>query len=281
MGSSFIKYNKYGFWSSDTDIEVWLYLLALEVDKSDDKSEWLLEARENWLFYATSGITGAIDASLDDIIDSEEKRNKITKLSYLALNTLRQYGDTIPLGIINEWGVGGGNNLFTRAPDTTDFIFTGNRFVNILNSENKWAKYLKNEMGECYVKFGNSGFWTTDPELEIWLYLMVTEIEEISPKPTWLSDAKDYWLRTLKSGFLGSMKVALDDIADSPTKRNQILEIAIRARERLLSYGDCIPASFLQAGGVGGGNRVYIDPIPIAWLFNVADQFIELLKSPK
>jgi len=55
MGKSFTKFRGYGFWARDSSLEVWLYLLAREVGKVTDQSDWLGSARQDWHLKATGG----------------------------------------------------------------------------------------------------------------------------------------------------------------------------------------------------------------------------------
>lgn len=134
-------------------------------------------------------------------------------------------------------------------------------------------------MAKSYVTYNNQGFWVSDSELEVWLYLLVYEIDRLSEKPNWLINARQHWLFHATAGFLGCINASLPDIIDTEEKRKIILDLAFKAKQQLLSFDTKIPSAFLTNAGVGGGSRMYDDPVLAAWFIEVGDKFIQLLNS--
>lgn len=132
MGTSYIKYNDRGFWTPDSDIEVWLYLFSLEIDTLPEKPDWLLKLKETVHFYATAGFVGCINPDLNGLINTPEKKDIAFEISQKVLNRLRHFGETIPLTTINSWGFGGPQSKYVKEPPVQKFIETGEQFISLL-----------------------------------------------------------------------------------------------------------------------------------------------------
>src|SRR4051812_41738586 len=96
MGSSFVKFNNRGFWSGDWLIEVWLRFLVWEIDKLDERPEWLQALREKWDVQAKGVGVGVTHVGLDDYVTTDERKETVLALAYAALATIKQFGEEIP-----------------------------------------------------------------------------------------------------------------------------------------------------------------------------------------
>ena len=65
MGTSFIGYHGRGFWAGDGKIDVWLFVLCVEIDGTEGLPDWLRRARDHWHRQATVGFVGCVSPSLD------------------------------------------------------------------------------------------------------------------------------------------------------------------------------------------------------------------------
>lgn len=132
MGSSFIEFNNYGFWAKDSSIEVWLYLLVIEIDKIEDLPDWLKKTREQWLIDATAGFIGCISPNLDKYLTNYDKVLLVIKLSGDVLKWLSQQ-KSLSYKYLNSLGVGG--IWWTRDIKAEVFIQIGRKFIELLKGE--------------------------------------------------------------------------------------------------------------------------------------------------
>jgi hypothetical protein len=74
MGTSFVRFNKRGFWSADGYVELWLHFLAQEVDTLPEAPEWLQRAAQ-FIKLLAGELTSAASSpdSLPSVWQSEEK----------------------------------------------------------------------------------------------------------------------------------------------------------------------------------------------------------------
>jgi len=78
MGSSFIQYRGFGFWSYDPFIERFAGELATAIEKQNHIEDWEKGLVEHWKFQAT-GISGFVHLQIDEFI-MEERRIGFMKI---------------------------------------------------------------------------------------------------------------------------------------------------------------------------------------------------------
>lgn len=79
MGSSFIKYRGYGFWSFDRFIE----RLAGEVAEAISKptiEDWRTELAAHWKLQAAGNFRGWVHLNLDEFLTAEERREELRRV---------------------------------------------------------------------------------------------------------------------------------------------------------------------------------------------------------
>jgi hypothetical protein len=86
VGSSFTKFNGYGFWSRDQFIEDWLRQLADECRKQPSLEPWLLAACEHWDLQATGIFNGWVHAKLDEFLTDADRVSLIILISERVKN---------------------------------------------------------------------------------------------------------------------------------------------------------------------------------------------------
>ena len=84
MGSSYINYKGFGFWSRDSFIESWLLTLLAEMKKLPDPDPWQKALMEHWLIQAPID-GGCIWVGLDDFLTDKSKEQVILSLAKQAL----------------------------------------------------------------------------------------------------------------------------------------------------------------------------------------------------
>jgi hypothetical protein len=138
LGTSFTSYHGYGFWSRDSALELWLYLLAQEVDQMEATSEWLRAAAAEWHLQATGGFDGSVSAELNRHAPTPEQAAAIVIVAERALGALRTRGEIMPAAWLNSLGLGGPGSSFTKDVPTALFLSVGETFLRLLRGEVTW-----------------------------------------------------------------------------------------------------------------------------------------------
>lgn len=89
MGSSFVKYKGYGFWSYDAYLEHLLTLIA-EAVGANPAEDWLAHACDYWLKMSSGSFSGWIHPNLDEYLTSDERCQ--TLLTILEAKQFRHEG---------------------------------------------------------------------------------------------------------------------------------------------------------------------------------------------
>jgi hypothetical protein len=135
MGTSFTEFGGYGFWTRDSALEVWLSLLAREVDQSVGAPDWLRDAGGHWQEVASIGMIGCISAQLDERLTDPERTRVVVDLAERTLAWLRAQGQVLSAALLDSLGTGGEEAYFTRDVDTDVFVRIGETFIRLLQGE--------------------------------------------------------------------------------------------------------------------------------------------------
>ena len=87
-------------------------------------------------------------------------------------------------------------------------------------------------MGASFVRFGGHGFWSRDGFVEDWLQQLIGEIDGLSTRPEWLVRARDHWHLQSTAGFNGCVDCSFDELLSEQSRRDLVLELALRVLER-------------------------------------------------
>lgn len=133
MASSFVVHQEKGFWVKDGRLEIWLYLLAQEINKLAEVPPWLAQLREGWEFQTTGTCSGFMTAYLDEFAIDDQRRRVLLELSECALQRLDEYGDYITAEQLRATKVGGGGYMCDLP--TEGFKRVGQTFIKLLRGE--------------------------------------------------------------------------------------------------------------------------------------------------
>jgi hypothetical protein len=134
-------------------------------------------------------------------------------------------------------------------------------------------------MGSTYVDFHGQGFEASDATLEVWLLLLVDEIDRLENPPPWLKEIREEWYIQGTAGFGFGVMPGLDQFVTGPECRETIIDLSVRAMRRLRALGPMIPVDQLNAIMRGGKGTVFTEPVPSAVFEKVGDYFIKLLRG--
>lgn len=134
-------------------------------------------------------------------------------------------------------------------------------------------------MGTSLVEFRDDGFWVRDGQLEVWLYLLVRQIEALSDPPPWLRDVHDDWQLQATAGFHGFVSAHLDDIITSDDRGDLILALSERALNWLRGHGTTINKDELNVMHTGGEEFYWTDDVQTSIFTDAGEHFVLLLRG--
>jgi hypothetical protein len=91
MGTSYIEYKGYGFWSRDSFIESWLLTLLAGMQKLPSLEQWQKALMDHWRIQASID-GGCIGVGLDDFLTDKQKEQFVISLAKQALPFSRPLG---------------------------------------------------------------------------------------------------------------------------------------------------------------------------------------------
>lgn len=121
-------------------------------------------------------------------------------------------------------------------------------------------------MGWSTAHFNGRSIEVNDAVMEVWLALLLAEVDALAAAPAWLAEAREVW-RAHATGASGSpVAPDFDGELSDDLRRGLVHTLALRIVNRLAALGDPIPASALNALGAGGPNDLFTSDVE-AWRF--------------
>ncbi len=133
MGHSTIVFHGVGFTTKDWKLEVWLHLLAREVDQMPNPTPWLITARDFWREQAKLSINGCLDAGLDDFLTDEERVKIVRSLAQRAFNSLHGFGERVPRDFLNNLCQPQPSDQWPQDVEAELFMRTGRALMKLLD----------------------------------------------------------------------------------------------------------------------------------------------------
>jgi hypothetical protein len=133
-------------------------------------------------------------------------------------------------------------------------------------------------MGSTFVDFRGNGFEASDTALEVWLALLVQEIDKMEHTPAWLLEVRDEWHLQATAAFGFGVMPGLDRFISDEERRESILGLCLRAQTRLKQFGDVISRENLNALQTGEGSA-FTNDVPAEVFLRTARYFIKLLQG--
>ena len=85
MGTSYVEYRKFGFWSRDTFLADWIDAMLAEIQPLSAQERWLGPLSEKWRVQAEID-GGCMSLGLDDFLSDERRRKLLLTLAGQAVN---------------------------------------------------------------------------------------------------------------------------------------------------------------------------------------------------
>lgn len=132
-------------------------------------------------------------------------------------------------------------------------------------------------MGYTFIEFKEQGFDAKDFTLEVWLALLVDEIDCLPELPAWLRETRDDWEVQATGHFGYGVMPDLDLHLREDTQRMVILKCSSAALKRLTSLGDPISKEAMNGIRDWGEGYQYTRDVPAHLYLQTAENFIRLL----
>jgi hypothetical protein len=134
-------------------------------------------------------------------------------------------------------------------------------------------------MGSSFIDFNGYGFWARDTHIDLWLYLLVQEIDELESIPDWLSVARDHWREQATLALVGCVHSQLDDYLVSQDRVDFVMTLSESVLKLLGGMGEYLSGEHLNSLGVGGGGYQPSTDFEVENFTRVGQKFIELLRG--
>ncbi len=132
-------------------------------------------------------------------------------------------------------------------------------------------------MGATYIDFRGKGFEASDCHIEIWLALMVDEIDKLDQPPDWLHEVRDVWATQARAGFGYGVMPDLDRFVTDSTRRDLLVSLGRRALAHLATLGEVIPRDVLNSFHTGGPTSTFTEDAQAAPFRRTGEYFLKLL----
>lgn len=136
-------------------------------------------------------------------------------------------------------------------------------------------------MGSSFIDFKDYGFWARDGAIEVWLYLLVQEIDKLESVPDWLKEARNHWHEQATVGFVGWIHPQLDDYLVSQDRINLVIQLSQRVLTWLSEQGEYLSQEYLNSLGLphAGAWGTGVADVEAEVFARIGRKFIELLKG--
>jgi hypothetical protein len=133
-------------------------------------------------------------------------------------------------------------------------------------------------MGSSFIDFKDYGFWARDDGIEVWLSLIVREIDQLESIPDWLKKARDHWYTQATVGFGGWIHPQLDDYLVRQDRINFVIMLSERVLKWLNEQGEYLSQEYLLSLGTSRKSW-WANEIKVEMFAQVGRKFIELLRG--
>lgn len=134
-------------------------------------------------------------------------------------------------------------------------------------------------MGSSFIDFKDYGFWARDTHIDLWLYLLVQEIDKLESIPDWLKEAREHWYEQATVAFIGCVHPQLDDYLVSQDRIDLVMMLSERVLKLLGEQGEYLTGEYLNSLGIGGGGYQTTTNFEVENIVGVGHKLIELLRG--
>lgn len=133
-------------------------------------------------------------------------------------------------------------------------------------------------MTKSFASIGDAGFWCNDDLMEIWTYLLATEIETHPDHyPRLVVYAPHLRRQATLGAFAGWMHLELDDLDHA--QRADLVAATHAVRQRIDAQPELLTPASLNSWQLGAGDVHFRKPVDAAYLQELARVFVALLEE--
>lgn len=126
------------------------------------------------------------------------------------------------------------------------------------------------------IEFQGRHFDASNSVMEVWLRLVIDEIDKIERPSAWLAELRDEW--TVLTRYGAGIDPDLDTCITDEERRQLMLALCDQALLRLRAMGDPIPAAVLNGLGVGPQGCTFTRDPKASVFVDEAEAFTDLLR---
>ncbi|MBD2101662.1 hypothetical protein [Leptolyngbya sp. FACHB-261] len=137
-------------------------------------------------------------------------------------------------------------------------------------------------MGSSFIDFKGYGFWARDASVEVWLDLLVQEIDKLEKVSDWLKEARSDWFEQATVGFVGCVDPKLDHFLISQERIDLVLTLSentLRWLERQGKYLSKESLNSSMGSEVDNPKGWWEQDVETQSFIKVGRKFIELLRG--
>jgi len=134
-------------------------------------------------------------------------------------------------------------------------------------------------MGSTIVEFRGAGFEASDAVLEVWLHLLVAEIDTLPQVSPWLKEVREDWHIKSVAGFSHGIMPDLDAFVTDEERRGVILALSERALQTLEQWGETVSKDALNRLRLGGEGSSWTADVPTEVFLRAGRYFVKLLRG--
>lgn len=138
-----------------------------------------------------------------------------------------------------------------------------------------WTNW-SNFMSSSDIDFGGKSFIANDSIMQIWLRLLVQQIDKIQDPPDWLAQAREDWHFQAIGAGSGYVELNLDGHLDSDSRTATIVRLSRQALRSLKEHDEYFTADELNAMNCHPG-RIWFATLPLTEFVRTGDYFVKLL----
>jgi hypothetical protein len=101
-------------------------------------------------------------------------------------------------------------------------------------------------VGHSFTDFHGVGFTAKDWKVQVWLHLLVCEIDRLPQPPQWLCSAREYWREQAILAINGCVDPRLDFYLTDDERVALLRQIAQHVYSDLRAFGESVPRDFLN-----------------------------------
>lgn len=134
-------------------------------------------------------------------------------------------------------------------------------------------------MGSSFVDYRARGFEANDAMLEVWLVLLVDEMDALEARPPWLQGLRDHWELHATEQFGYGVVPRLDQLDAHDGAKELVLSLCRPALRRLERLGDPIPQAVLNGLRDWGKDCGFAGDVGSSEFLRTARCFTKLLEG--